>query len=111
VQEPRPPIWIGGGYPNPRAVERALRWDGSCMYRRAGGPLRAEDVRALVERAGERVWDVAVGGWPRSEDAEADREWRCSVAAEGATWWVEWAEPASRERMTALVAGGPLRTD
>lgn len=25
VQEPRPPIWVGGGYPHRRPVERALR--------------------------------------------------------------------------------------
>jgi alkanesulfonate monooxygenase SsuD/methylene tetrahydromethanopterin reductase-like flavin-dependent oxidoreductase (luciferase family) len=30
VAQPRIPIWIGGGYPNPRAIERSLRWDGTC---------------------------------------------------------------------------------
>lgn len=28
VQQPRPPIWVGGMLPNRRPLERALRWDG-----------------------------------------------------------------------------------
>jgi len=111
VQRPRIPIWIGGGYPNPRAIERALRWDGSCLYRRAGGPLRGDDVRDLRERAGDRSWTQAVGGWPRREDLQEELDHRREVAAAGADWWVEWIEPADRETMTAAVAGGPLRVD
>jgi alkanesulfonate monooxygenase SsuD/methylene tetrahydromethanopterin reductase-like flavin-dependent oxidoreductase (luciferase family) len=111
VQRPRPPIWIGGGYPNPRAIERSLRWDGTCMYRRAGGPLRGDDVRDLRARAGERRWDVAVGGWERREDLEDELEHRRGVAAAGADWWVEWVAPAGREAMRAAVARGPLHID
>ena len=48
VQQPRIPIWIGGGYPNPRPTRRALRWDGSCLYKETrGGPwedMSPEDV-------------------------------------------------------------------
>jgi alkanesulfonate monooxygenase SsuD/methylene tetrahydromethanopterin reductase-like flavin-dependent oxidoreductase (luciferase family) len=111
AQRPRIPIWIGGGYPNPRAIERALRWDGSCLYRRAGGPLRGDDVRDLRERAGDRSWTQAVGGWPRLDDLEEELDQRREVAAAGADWWVEWIEPADRETMTAAVARGPLRVD
>jgi alkanesulfonate monooxygenase SsuD/methylene tetrahydromethanopterin reductase-like flavin-dependent oxidoreductase (luciferase family) len=111
VQKPRIPIWIGGGYPNPRAVERALRWDGSCMYRRSGGPLRGEDVRELRRRAGERTWTQAVGGWPRRDDLDQELEHRSEVAAAGADWWVEWIAPDERQTMRAAVARGPLRVD
>jgi alkanesulfonate monooxygenase SsuD/methylene tetrahydromethanopterin reductase-like flavin-dependent oxidoreductase (luciferase family) len=110
-QQPRVPIWIGGGYPNPRAIERALRWDGSCMYRRAGGPLRGDDVRDLAGRAGDRPWTQAVGGWPRRDDLDEELEHRREVAAAGADWWVEWIEPADRETMRARIARGPLRVD
>jgi alkanesulfonate monooxygenase SsuD/methylene tetrahydromethanopterin reductase-like flavin-dependent oxidoreductase (luciferase family) len=109
VQTPRVPIWIGGGYPNPRAIERALRWDGSCMYRRAGGPLRGDDVRDLRGRAGDRPWTQAVGGWPRRDDLDEELEHRREVAVAGADWWVEWIEPADRETMRAAVERGPLR--
>jgi alkanesulfonate monooxygenase SsuD/methylene tetrahydromethanopterin reductase-like flavin-dependent oxidoreductase (luciferase family) len=38
VQRPRIPIWIGGGYPNPRSTRRAARWDGRvCTRRRTAG--------------------------------------------------------------------------
>jgi alkanesulfonate monooxygenase SsuD/methylene tetrahydromethanopterin reductase-like flavin-dependent oxidoreductase (luciferase family) len=111
VQSPRIPIWIGGGYPNPRAIERALRWDGSCMYRRDGGPLRGEDVRDLRRRAGDRPWTQAVGGWPRRADVDEELEHRQEVATAGAEWWVEWVEPADRETMRAVVERGPLRVD
>ena len=111
VQKPRIPIWIGGGYPNPRAVERALRWDGSCMYRRDGGPLRGDDVRELRRLAGDRPWTQAVGGSPRREDVDEELEHRRDVAAGGAEWWVEWVEPGDRETMRAAVERGPLRAD
>src|SRR5262249_28758185 len=103
VQRPRPPIWIGGGHPNPRAIERAPRWAGPCLYRRSGGPLLAEDVRDLRSRAGDRRWDIAVGGWERRSDLGEELEHRRSVAAAGADWWVEWVAPADRAAMRAAV--------
>jgi alkanesulfonate monooxygenase SsuD/methylene tetrahydromethanopterin reductase-like flavin-dependent oxidoreductase (luciferase family) len=111
LQQPRPPIWIGGGYPNPRAIERALRWDGTCMYRRAGGPLHGEDVLELRTRAGDRRWDIAVGGWERRDDLDEELDHRRSVAEAGADWWVEWVAPAEREAMRRAVLRGPLRVD
>ncbi len=111
VQQPRIPIWIGGGFPNPRAIERSLRWDGTCMYRRDDGHLRAEDVRELRALAGERDWTIAPGGQPRREDWDEEREQRAAIAAAGADWWVEWVEPSDRETMHEAVARGPLRID
>jgi alkanesulfonate monooxygenase SsuD/methylene tetrahydromethanopterin reductase-like flavin-dependent oxidoreductase (luciferase family) len=109
VAEPRIPIWIGGGYPNPRAIERSLRWDGTCMYRRDDGHLRAEDVRDLRARAGEREWTIAVGGWKRRDDWGEEGDQIRAVAEAGADWWVEWIEPADRRAMTEAVERGPLR--
>jgi alkanesulfonate monooxygenase SsuD/methylene tetrahydromethanopterin reductase-like flavin-dependent oxidoreductase (luciferase family) len=114
VQRPRPPIWIGGGYPNRGPTERALRWDGACMYRRGadgadGGHLRAEDVRDLRARAGRRPWTIAVGGQPRRDDWDEEREQIRAVSAAGANWWVEWVPPGSADEMRAAVARGPLR--
>ena len=95
LQRPRPPIWIGGGYPNPRAIERALRWDGTCMYRRAGGPLHGEDVRDLRARAGDRPWDIAVGGWERRDDLDEELEHRRSVAEAAPTGGSNGSRPRS----------------
>ena len=107
ASRPRIPIWIGGIYPNEGAIERSLRWDGSCMYRR-GGHLTAADVRDLRGRAGERAWTLSVGGQPRRADWDEEREQIRAVAAAGADWWLEWIEPADRATMTEAVARGPL---
>jgi alkanesulfonate monooxygenase SsuD/methylene tetrahydromethanopterin reductase-like flavin-dependent oxidoreductase (luciferase family) len=111
VAQPRIPIWIGGGYPNPRAIERSLRWDGACMYHREERPLAADEVRDLRARADDRAWTIAVGGWARRGDWDEQREELRALAAAGADWWVEWVEPADRATMTAAVERGPLRAD
>ncbi|MBD0317983.1 MAG: LLM class flavin-dependent oxidoreductase, partial [Thermoleophilia bacterium] len=99
VQKPRPEIWIGGGYPHRRPTERALRWDGACLYDAAGGPLSPDAVADLRRRAGDRPWTIAVGGSPRGRDWDAERARIASVRDAGADWWVEWVEPGEREAM------------
>ena len=42
VQQPRIPIWIGGGFPNPGPMRRAARWDGAVLYP-AAAPGSATD--------------------------------------------------------------------
>lgn len=111
VQQPRIPIWIGGGYPNTRPTERALRWDGSCLYKQGGGYLTPEDVRDLRERAGDRPWTISVGGEERRDDWDAEREHIGAVRDAGADWWIEWIRPADRDAMRAGVEQGPLRVD
>jgi alkanesulfonate monooxygenase SsuD/methylene tetrahydromethanopterin reductase-like flavin-dependent oxidoreductase (luciferase family) len=115
VQRPRIPIWIGGGYPNPRPTRRAARWDGAAMYREThGGPwedMTPDDVRALLAAAGDRPYTVALGGSGRGDDWEAEREHIRSVAEAGAEWWIEWIRPRDPETMVEHVERGPLRTD
>ncbi|MBD0290705.1 MAG: LLM class flavin-dependent oxidoreductase [Thermoleophilia bacterium] len=110
LQEPRPEIWIGGGYPNRRPVERALRWDGACLYDAThGGPLAPDAVADLRRRAGDRRWTIAVGGTARGRDPDAERRHIASIRDAGADWWVEWVAPAEREAMRRSVERGPLR--
>jgi alkanesulfonate monooxygenase SsuD/methylene tetrahydromethanopterin reductase-like flavin-dependent oxidoreductase (luciferase family) len=113
VQQPRIPIWIGGGYPNPGPTRRAARWDGSCLYKETHGGawenMTPEDVRALRVAAGDRTYTVAVGGSGRSDDWEAEREHIRTVAAAGADWWIEWVPPGDRETMVGCVERGALR--
>jgi alkanesulfonate monooxygenase SsuD/methylene tetrahydromethanopterin reductase-like flavin-dependent oxidoreductase (luciferase family) len=111
VQQPRIPIWVGGGYPNKGPTERALRWDGSCLYHRDGRPLDGDDVRDLRARAGQRRFDVMAGGWGRLKDPEAERHRIRAVAEAGATWWGEYVAPDDSKRMEAAVARGPVRID
>jgi alkanesulfonate monooxygenase SsuD/methylene tetrahydromethanopterin reductase-like flavin-dependent oxidoreductase (luciferase family) len=111
VQQPRIPIWIGGGYPNPGPTRRAARWDGSMLYRVPGHDLTPDDVQALREAAGDRPYDIAVGGRSREEDWEAERERLRAVAAAGATWSCDYVPPNDRDAMRAAVDRGPLRID
>ena len=115
VQQPRIPIWIGGGYPNPRPTRRALRWDGSCLYKEThGGPwedMTPDDVRALRDAAEGRPFTIAVGGSGRRDDWDAERAHIVSVAESGADWWIEWVPPATRPEMIDSVKRGPLRIE
>jgi alkanesulfonate monooxygenase SsuD/methylene tetrahydromethanopterin reductase-like flavin-dependent oxidoreductase (luciferase family) len=113
VQEPRIPIWIGGGYPNPRPTRRAARWDGSCLYKETHGGrwenMTPDDVRALRDAAGDRPYTIAVGGSGRTDDWEAERDHIRAVAEASADWWIEWVPPGERETMVDAVEWGPLR--
>ncbi len=111
VQQPRIPIWIGGGYPNPRPTRRAARWDGSCLYKHGGGNLTPDDVRAIRANAGDRPYTIAAGGTGRFDDWDEQRTHVSAVRNAGAEWWVEWVAPADREAMRAAVERGPLRVD
>jgi alkanesulfonate monooxygenase SsuD/methylene tetrahydromethanopterin reductase-like flavin-dependent oxidoreductase (luciferase family) len=112
LQQPRIPIWVGGGYPNRRPTERALRWGGSCLYRETHGgdwqDMGPDEVRALRAAAGRRPLEIAVGGRRRGEDWERDRELMRAVAEAGADWWCEWLAPAPAHELRAAVARGPL---
>lgn len=103
IQTPRIPIWIGGGYPRKGPTQRALRWDGSCMYKRGIGEKEdedwtPEDVRTLYElavraRGADKPFDIALGGRGRGSDWDKERAFIRSLADAGATWWVEYVPP------------------
>lgn len=118
IQQPRIPIWVGGGYPNRGPVERALRWDGSCLYKQQGHWMQPEDVRSLKERVIARRgtadgYDITVGGAERWEDEKQQRAYMESIAAEGVTWWHEYipADAGDFEVLRKRIERGPLRID
>jgi alkanesulfonate monooxygenase SsuD/methylene tetrahydromethanopterin reductase-like flavin-dependent oxidoreductase (luciferase family) len=101
-QQPRPPIWIAGKWPNRRPLERARRWDGYMPIQPDGEPAGAEVIaEAAAAIAGSGIELVATGapGAPAAAYAEA-----------GATWFVEstWPGPAGwLDELRARAAGGP----
>jgi alkanesulfonate monooxygenase SsuD/methylene tetrahydromethanopterin reductase-like flavin-dependent oxidoreductase (luciferase family) len=118
LQQPRIPIWIGGQLTRPRPRERALRWDGSCLFRVTPPEwedLTVDDVRRLradatTRRGPDRPFYIAVGGRERRADARAEVEYVRELAEAGATWWHEWVPPATPlEAVRAHISGGPLR--
>lgn len=120
IQKPRIPIWVGGGYPNKGPTARCARWDGSCMYKESHGAgwqdMTPDDVgtlKAFVEsrRSETTPYDISVGGRERADDWEQDRRHIRSVAEAGATWWMEFIEPATLDKTREGVMRGPLRID
>ncbi|TME35674.1 MAG: LLM class flavin-dependent oxidoreductase [Chloroflexi bacterium] len=123
VQQPRIPIWVGGGYPNRGPMRRAARWDGACLYRAESpgssvdvGSLPPDNIRALKrfverERRASTEFDIVVGGRKRGEDWERERDTIRAVADAGATWWIEWIPPGDPDAMRMAIERGPIRID
>jgi len=75
-QRPRPPIWIGAF--EPKAIERALDWDGWVLWfppsleetRR-----RVEPWREMAEKRGKKGWKfgIAYEGWLGDDESEVRR--------------------------------------
>lgn len=107
-QQPRIPIWVGGGYPIPGPTRRAARWDGACLYGAETHDLSPAQVRTIREAATTAPYDICVGGRPRRP---GDREWLMAIAEAGATWWTEYLPPDDLDTMRATVRRGPQRID
>ncbi len=61
-------------------------------------------LRALVERERPGApFDVALGGSKRPDDWEAERRRIGALAEAGATWWIEYVEPADLATMRGAV--------
>jgi alkanesulfonate monooxygenase SsuD/methylene tetrahydromethanopterin reductase-like flavin-dependent oxidoreductase (luciferase family) len=117
VQSPRIPIWIAGGWPNPRPFRRAARWDGLYLLARkaTGELLAAADIRDVVAYvAAHRApdagpFEVAVPGETPSE-REAAVEIVRPFEEAGATWWVEIEDAhGSFEGYRERIRHGPPR--
>ncbi len=97
VQRPRPPVWIGGFWPNRPPMRRAARWDGAVpLFKNAlhGYPPDREDVRELItyvrghrEGDAQRPFDLVVGGATPAGAKAKDVIGPLRDA--GATWWDE----------------------
>ena len=121
VQQPRIPIWIGGNWLVPAVQRRAVRCDGTCVYRGTPGgadenPITPGDVReicAAVEanRGTAAGFDICIGGRQRNPDWEYERDYIRAIADAGATWWQEWLGPVDLNTMREAIRRGPLRVD
>jgi alkanesulfonate monooxygenase SsuD/methylene tetrahydromethanopterin reductase-like flavin-dependent oxidoreductase (luciferase family) len=117
VQRPRIPIWVGGCLARTGPRERALRWDGACLYGLPVGDwhdLTAADVHELRQtaraRRGDDTFVVAVGGRQRRDDLAAEVDYVTSLAEAGTDWWHEYVEPTTPlEVARTRIAGGPIR--
>lgn len=70
--------------------------------------LTPDDVRAIRAAAGDRPYDVMVGGRARRDDWDAERERLRDLEEAGTTWSCEYVPVAAEDEMRAAVTRGPL---
>ena len=126
LQSPRPPIWVGGFWPNKAPMRRAARWDGAFPLRRSEfadafswsdlwlSPEELDEVGRFVaaERAGkEGKFDLVATGATAAGDPVQAADSVALYQAVGATWWLEWLdeERGSFENMRDRIRSGPPR--
>ncbi|TWD84060.1 luciferase-like monooxygenase [Kribbella amoyensis] len=94
VQQPHPPIWVGGFWPNQRPFRRAARYQGAVpLFKNArhGEVPSTDDVRAVAayltrHRESDAAYDLVIGGATNPSDAASIIG---PLAEAGATWWDE----------------------
>lgn len=116
VQQPRIPIWVGGGWPARRPFRRAAKWDGvmpispRVMEGEDLSPSDYEEIQSFIqaERAGEQPFDVLKGGMTTGP---TDRDAPEAYRAAGATWWLESLIPwgTALDAVRARIQAGPPR--
>lgn len=125
VQQPRIPIWVVGGWPAPRSMRRAARWDGWLPNLLGTGETGRPDPDQIREgtrwihdlRTMEGLpldgYDVVCEGTTPGGDPEAGGAQVAPWRDAGATWWMEadWtvAREAVRDYAEERLAAGPPR--
>lgn len=129
VQKPRIPVWVVGGWPRPKSMRRAARWDGWLPnYAPVGATERLEFTPDLLRAGADWIrahradvgltmdgYDIVMEGSTCADDprgaAETVRPW----ADAGATWWLDatWdLEPGRiREESERRLRAGPPSLD
>lgn len=106
VQVPRIPVWVGGNWPNPGPLRRALRWDGFFPVH-PGWPdevlgvdayrsMRAAATRARPNRPFDLAFTTTFAGDRPTLEPRTVREYEEA----GVTWWVQGADKLAKMRET-----------
>ncbi len=109
---PDVPIWVGGAITKAGPRARALRWEGSCLYRvppPEWEDLTPDDVAGLRADAPGPSYVVLVGGRERRDDLAAERAYVAAIADAGADWWQEYVPPRlSLAEAERRIQSGPI---
>ncbi len=97
VQQPRIPIWIGGGWDKVKPQQRAAGYDGFIPLK-FGGTITVDDWKAIKQtlfkyRRAETGFDLVHSGITPGDDTEQAHELTAPLAAIGITWWLEAVDP------------------
>ncbi|MFG2303951.1 LLM class flavin-dependent oxidoreductase [Actinacidiphila glaucinigra] len=98
VQQPGPPVWIGGFWPRRAPMRRAARWDGAVPLFETARHGHVPDVAEVQELVGyvraqrttevEHPFEIVLGG-ATSPDAAKARDVIGPLYDAGVTWWDE----------------------
>jgi alkanesulfonate monooxygenase SsuD/methylene tetrahydromethanopterin reductase-like flavin-dependent oxidoreductase (luciferase family) len=97
AQQPRPPVWIAGWWPNKPPYRRAARWDGVYPELVGGGLPSPQQLEEVLEYIGEHRtssghFDVVLNGYGPADPAAA-AEFLEPYRERGLTWWLERVDP------------------
>ncbi|HET7088898.1 MAG TPA: LLM class flavin-dependent oxidoreductase [Anaerolineae bacterium] len=113
VQSPRIPIWLAGGWPRRKPLQRAARWDGIYLMtvnQTTNELLTPKETREIVayfkaHRKRTEPFDIAVNVETPSDPKQAAKVVRPYIEA-GATWCVELS-PDTIEQYRERIRSGP----
>lgn len=94
-QQPRIPVWVGGGWPYKSPFKRAAHYDGVApvhsKWPQQLNPSQLEDILTIVEseRGTLDDYDIVVCGFTSGTDTTKDREIMQSWVNLKTTWWLE----------------------
>lgn len=114
AQQPRIPIWVVGGWPSVKSMERVARWDGLLPNKLGPDDSTPDDIRAMAAFIAERrpadagPFDIVVEGETSGDEAsmrDVITPWRDA----GATWWLEsrWGDGRDEEAQQRIRQGPP----
>jgi hypothetical protein len=97
VQQPRPPIWVAGWWPNKPPLRRAARWDGIFSELVLGGLPSPDELREILayiheHRKSSAPFDAVLGGHTETNPSRA-AEAVGPYGEAGLSWWLEKIEP------------------
>lgn len=117
--QPRIPVWAVGGWPKPKSLARAARWDGLILSDMSGeqtmwSPPTPEVIREAASwirdhRESSEPFDIIVEGKTTGED---DVEYVSAAVEAGATWFIEsrWDEAETPASLMDRIVAGPPRS-
>ncbi len=120
VQQPRPPIWVVGGWPRPKSMGRVAQYDGLIPNKinadGTRGEITPDDVRAMKSwvaehRTASTPFDIIREGRTPGDDPAAAAAIVGPFVEAGITWWLDamWEAPNTLEDVRARIRQGPPR--
>ena len=126
VQQPRPPVWVGGGWNKHAPQRRAARWDGffPLKWREIISVSEWHVIIDYLEQHGVNhgAYDLVQGGLTPGHDTAHAAEIVDPFREIGLTWWIEqidpwrfglgWQDlvtPAASQKMHERILQGPPR--